>query len=187
MLLKWIKILLIVCLAPVTMGLMILYLDITSASFSIAFNFALMFWFAIVDAQFKPSLNSSYFDTLPFEKDGKFYRMLGVEWYQAVLVKSGWEKLRQKQTPVRKSLHDIRAYERATRVTEMGHLVVGAIVLVLTTYVLIAYSIRDALWLIFTNLFLNIYPVLLQRYIRPRFRRMIERFEKAAVSSNAVS
>ena len=183
MLIKWVKILLVVCSTLVTMGLMLRFMNVTSAAFSLAFNFALMFWVSILETQLKPALDSTYFNALPFETEGKLYRMLGIEWYRAILVKSGWEKLRQKATPIRKSLHDFQAYERASRVAEAGHLVAGVIVLIVTGYVVLTYSLRGALWLILFNTFLNIYPVLLQRYIRPRLRRMIEKLQKSQLVS----
>lgn len=185
MLFKWVKILLIVCLASITISLMLLHLDITSGAFSIGFNFALMFWFTILESQLKPTLDSRYFNSYPFEKQGKLYRILGIEWYRAILVKSGWEKIRQQQTPIKKSLSDFQAYERGTRVAEVGHMVVAAIVLIVNGYVLVAYSAGDAIWLFVSNLFLNVYPVLLQRYTRPRLRRMIEKFKTADISTYA--
>ncbi|MGV3560885.1 MAG: hypothetical protein ACO1O2_22185 [Larkinella arboricola] len=177
------KILLVVCLATVTTSLMFLYLDSTSAAFSIAFNFILMMWFTILESLLKPSLNSPYFNPRPFEKQGKLYRILGVEWYRAILIKSGWEKIRQQQTPIKKDLRGMLAYERATRVAEVGHIVVGGLVLIVTGYVLLTHSAGAALWLILSNIFLNLYPVLLQRYTRPRLRRMIERFRPEATTS----
>jgi len=183
MLLKRVKILLTVCLAPVTIGLMLHYMDITSGAFSIAFNFALMFWFSLLESQLNPPLDAPYFNSQPFEKQGKLYRVLGVEWYRAILVKSGWERLRQQGTPIKKSLRDIRAYERGSRVAEAGHFVVGVIVLIVNVYVLFAYSALAGRWLLLSNLFLNIYPVLLQRYTRPRLRHVIERFERSERAS----
>lgn len=179
MLFKQAKILLTACLALATIILMLRYMPVTSAAFGFGFNFALMFWFSILESQLRPALDSPYFDSRPFEKQGKFYRMFGVEWYRAILTKSGWERLRQQQMPIRKSLGDFQAYERGTRVAEIGHLIVGIIVLIVTGYVLFAYSVRDTRWLILFNIFLNVYPVLLQRYTRPRLQRMIERFKTA--------
>lgn len=62
MLFKWVKILLIACLAPVAVNQMLLYLDITSVGFGVGINFALMFWFSIFELQLKPALNGRYFD-----------------------------------------------------------------------------------------------------------------------------
>jgi len=177
MLLKWVKIVLLVCLATATLSLMLLYMDITSGAFSLGFNFALMFWFTILESQLRPTLHSRYFNSYPFEKQGALYRMLGIEWYRAILIKSGWEKIRQQQTPIKKSLSDFQAYERGTRVAEVGHIVVAVIVLIVNGYVLFAYSARNAIWLLVFNILLNVYPVLLQRYTRPRLQRMIEKFK----------
>ncbi|MGG7665207.1 hypothetical protein [Dyadobacter sp. BHUBP1] len=184
MLIKRVKILVIVCLAVVTTGLMLRYMDITSAAFSFGLNFAMMFWVSILEPQLKPALDSPYFDSFPFEKEGKLYRMLGVEWYRAILTKSGWEKLRQKATPIRKSLTDFQAYERAGRVAEVGHLAAGVVVLIITGYVAVTYSVRGAIWLIVFNVFLNFYPVLLQRYTRPRLLRIIEKLQKGLLVTN---
>ncbi|MFC5411901.1 hypothetical protein ACFPMF_21435 [Larkinella bovis] len=183
MLLKWVKVLLIVCLATLTISLMLRYLDVTSVAFSIGVNFALMFWFTLLESQLKPTLNASYFNAYPFEKQGKLYRMLGIEWYRAILIKSGWEKIRQQQTPIKKSLADFQAYERASRVAEVGHLVIGTIVFLLAGYVVLAYSALDALGLIVSNLFLNVYPILLQRYTRPRLQRVIEKLRTVYTGS----
>lgn len=186
MLLKWVKMLLMIGLALFTVSLMFLYMKVTSAAFSIALNFALMFWFSIIESQVKPALNSSYFNAYPFEKNGKLYRIFGVEWYRAILTKSGWERLRQQQMPIKKSLGDFQAYERGTRVAEAGHLIVGIIVLIVTGYVLVAYSARDTRWLLLFNILLNFYPVLLQRYTRPRLRRMIERFKTGGAATASI-
>lgn len=184
MLIKWVKILVIVCLAVTTTGWMLRYMDVTSAAFSFGLNFAMMFWVSILESQLKPALDSSYFNARPFEKEGKLYQMLGIEWYRAILTKSGWEKLRQKSTPIRKSLHDFQAYERGSRVAEAGHLLAGVVVFIVTGYVAVTYSARDAMWLFVFNVFLNVYPVLLQRYTRPRLLRMIEKLEKSLLVTN---
>ena len=176
MVLKWLKVLLVVCAAPTAISLMFFYLDITSASFSIALNFSLMMWVTILESQLKPSLASRYYYPYSFEKQGELYRILGIAWYRAILVKTGWEKLRQQHTPITKSLQNVLAYERASRVAEAGHMVVGIIVLGITGYVSTAYSVADARWLILFNILLNVYPVLLQRHIRPRLQRTIARF-----------
>ncbi len=68
MLPKWVKILFLVCLAVGTIILFLLYLDVTSAAFSIGFNFVLMFWFTILESQINPSLKSAYFAPFPLEK-----------------------------------------------------------------------------------------------------------------------
>ena len=176
MVLKWLKVLLVVCAAPAAISLMFFYLDITSASFSIVLNFSLMMWVTILETQLKPSLASRYYYPYSFEKQGEVYRVVGITWYRAILLKTGWEKLRQQQTPITKKLQNVVAYERASRVAEAGHMVVGIIVLGITGYVSLAHSLADARWLILFNVLLNVYPVLLQRHIRPRLQRTIARY-----------
>ncbi|OZI08726.1 hypothetical protein BWI93_07685 [Siphonobacter sp. BAB-5385] len=179
MFLKWVKLVPIVSRGAISTSFMFRYLDVTSVAFSVALNFFLMFWVTLFESQWKPGLQSAYFNPYPFEKQGKVYRWLGVEGYQAILTKSGWEKLRQQQTPIKKDLQAFLAYERASRVAEASHVVMAGIILLITGYVVAVYSIRDALWLIVFNLFFNIYPILLQRYTRPRLQRMIRKFKVA--------
>ncbi len=181
--LQWMKVVLIILLAAVSVALMIRYLDITSIACSFALNFVLMFWFTLFESQLKPGLNSRYFQSAPFEKQGHLYRMLGVEAYRAVLTKIGWEKMRQQQTPIKKNLSSLQAYERASRVAETGHLVIGFLVLVLTGYVALTHSLAEARWLILFNVLFNIYPILLQRYTRPRLQGTIRRFQSARTVS----
>ncbi|WP_461139662.1 glycosyl-4,4'-diaponeurosporenoate acyltransferase CrtO family protein [Spirosoma pomorum] len=142
-----------------------------------------MFWFTVLESQLKPAFTSRYFDSYPFEKCGKVYQALGIEWYRALLIKIGWDKIRQQQTPIKKDVTNFIAYERATRISEAGHLIIAIIVFLVTCYILFTYSILNARWLILSNIFFNIYPILLQRYTRPTIQRIISKFSSVELNS----
>jgi len=178
---KWV----IVLLITVSILVLILkFLDLTSIAFSLVLNFALMFCFTVAEAQLKPALSSSYFDAFPFEKQGKIYELLGVHGYRWLLKVSGWEKITQQANPVKKTIVALQQYERATRVSETGHALIATTVMGITVYVLVSYSALDAIWLILSNILLNVYPMLVQRYNRPRLRKAIKRLQ--AISTRFV-
>ncbi|WP_146153618.1 glycosyl-4,4'-diaponeurosporenoate acyltransferase CrtO family protein [Adhaeribacter arboris] len=140
-----------------------------------------MFWITVAESQLHPSLHSAYFNNHAFEKSGKIYAALGVHWFRWLLVISGWEKLSQKNNPVRKTLPALQQFERATRVSEFGHSVIAIIIFALTVFVCIKYSVKEAFWLILFNVLLNIYPILVQRYNRPRLRRLVQKLQQPSV------
>lgn len=151
--------------------------NITSLSFSITLNFLLMLWISIVEPILKPPLDSPLFNSFPFEKEGEIYKYLGVQFYRKLLVKSGWERKRKKEAPIRKSLDSLRFYEYKTRGSEFGHGIIAIIVMAITIYVCITYSVIEGMWLIATNVLLNVYPMIVQRYNRPRIRKVIKKLE----------
>jgi hypothetical protein len=153
-------------------------LDLTSVFFSWTLNFSLMFCYSVIESQLKPSLQSTYFTSKAFEQQGKIYTLLGVLIYRKFLVCTHWEKLSQKANPVKKSLEALRKYEHATRVSEFGHTLIALVVLVFTVYVSMKYSAKEAVWLFLFNILLNIYPIMVQRYNRPRVQRVLQ---KAAI------
>ncbi|MGA0560560.1 hypothetical protein ACO2Q8_28100 [Larkinella sp. VNQ87] len=150
-------------------------MSVTSPLFSWVVNFALMFWFTIIESQFKPKLDYRYFASYPFEKEGKLYNSLGVHVYRRFLRLVGWEKQSRMANPVKKALPALQQCERATRVSELGHTLIALIVLGITVFVAIKYSLAGTVWLLVFNVLLNIYPILVQRYNRPRYTRAIRR------------
>jgi hypothetical protein len=173
--LKWI----IVWITTLGVGLLILFpfMSMSSLSYSIALNFTLMIWMSIAETLLIPELKASYFNSYPFEEEGKIYTYLGVHLFRKLLVLSGWEKSRKKETPIRKSLIILEYYEYRTRASEFGHIIIAIIIVFITVYVFTVSSLKDTIWLIITNILLNIYPILVQRYNRPRVGRVIKKLK----------
>lgn len=173
--LKWI----VVWITTLGVGLLILFpfMSMSSLAYSLALNFTLMIWMSIAETLLIPELKASYFNSHPFEEEGKIYTYLGVHLFRKLLVLSGWEKSRKKETPIRKSLIILEYYEYRTRASEFGHIIIAIIIVFITVYVFMAFSLKDTIWLIITNILLNIYPILVQRYNRPRVGRVIKKLK----------
>jgi len=173
--LKWVIVLITTC----GIGLFVLFpiMDMNTLSYSIAVNFSLMIWMSVVETLLIPELKSSYFNSHPIEEQGKVYEYLGVNFFRKLLLISGWERSRKKETPIRRSLILLEYYEYRTRASEFGHTIIAIIIAFITVYVCLAYSFADTKWLIILNIFLNIYPIMVQRHNRPRVRRVIKKLK----------
>ena len=167
----WLKTLLATALTvvlSVTFGRMFSF---TTFAFAWGLNFMLMGWYTYLISLFAPGLNTSYFKPQPFEQGGKIYRYLGVHLYRRLLVLVGWEKISRQANPIRNNLSDLRTCEYNTRVAELGHTLIALLVLALTPVVCRSWD--EAKWLLITNLLLNVYPIVVQRYNRPRYHRLL--------------
>ena len=148
-----------------------------SLVYSILLNFLLMIWMSIVETLLKPELKSSYFNSFPIEREGRIYKYIGVHFFRKLLVVSGWERSRKKENPIRQSLNSLEYYEYRTRTSEFGHTIIAIIIFIISVYVCMTYSYKNILWLTFFNIFFNIYPITIQRYNRPRVRRVIKKLK----------
>ncbi len=122
---------------------------------------------------FQPRLKSNYFKTKKWEGKGKIYKTFGVNQFRQILVWVGWEKLIKASNPVKKNLVALNQMEYRTRQSEFGHLIIFFIVIIFNLVVIFKYSIIQSLWLFFLNIVLNVYPIVVQRYNRPRLRNLI--------------
>lgn len=147
----------------------------TGFSFAWVFNFILMIWYTYLDSLFNWKLKSKYFETKSFEKGGSIYEYSGVNYYRKLLVLVGWEKISRKNNKILNDRKSLELAEYGSKSSETGHSVIFLIVLVVTF--LVANSLRQAFWLILINLLLNLYPVFVQRYNRPRYQRILQKME----------
>ncbi|MCJ7690662.1 MAG: hypothetical protein MUO60_15290 [Clostridiaceae bacterium] len=172
---KWIIVL--ITTGGVVLFILFPVMNMTSILYSITLNFILMIWMSIVQTLLKLELKSSYFNSHSIEDEGRIYKCFGVNFFRKLLVLSGWERSRKKETPIKKSLIILEYYEYRTRASEFGHIIIAIIIALTSVYVCIAYSFKETIWLIFFNIFMNIYPIIAQRYNRPRVRRVIKKLK----------
>ena len=121
-------------------------------------------------------LNIPYFNEKVWEAKGKIYRQLGINYFRKLLVFTTWEKLNKKTKPVEKSEQAISYLYYRSKQDELGHLIIFVIVSGFTIFVTIKFGIIKALSLFFLNILLNLYPIFLQRYNRPRLERIMRKF-----------
>ncbi len=133
-------------------------------------HFLMMAWISGVLDAVQPRLDGAWFRVRP--REPRVYRRLGVVAYRKALRRVGWDRLggRHVFDGTRASL---AALDRQTRMSETGHLVVGAVG---TAMVLVAAALQAwdaAAWLLAVNVVLHAYPVMLQRFTRSRVRRLL--------------
>jgi hypothetical protein len=154
------------------------YMGVQGFLFAWVLNFMLMMFVLMFTETLKSACTSNYFQEKNWEQKGKIYEQLGIHHFRKLLVIVGWEKLNKKENPVKNNLAALVHLEYRTKQSELGHLIIFFIVGGFSIYVAIRYSFSASAWLIFLNLVLNFYPILLQRYNRPRLQRAIQIFQR---------
>ena len=161
--------------------LVMLWKGLSSFLFAWILNFMLMITVLFCTQLTKPRLASTYYNSKKWEMEGKIYEWIGVNLFRKLLVWMGWEKLNKKTNPVKKKPSALIHLEYSTRQSEFGHLVIFFIVSSFTIYVAIRFGITKSLWLLSLNVILNIYPIILQRYNRPRIHKLIMQYPQKHV------
>lgn len=136
-------------------------------------NLMLMLCLQAFTGTVQPGLTADYYALRKWESGGRIYKYVGVNIYRKLLVWVGWERLNKKERPVNKSPEALKNLEYASRQSEFSHLIIFMIVMVLSLYVAVTFGIRKAAWLLILNILLNLYPIMVQRYNRPRFKRVL--------------
>ncbi len=169
-----ITILLLLALAAITsVCILVNYIKMDSFSFAWALNFLLMLCVFAFTGILKSPLTSSYYLPKEWERGGKLYKLLGIDFFRKLLVVIGWEKLTKKSNPVEKNSEALAKLYYQTKKSELDHLIIFLIVLGFTIFVALDFEPARSLWLLTLNVLLNLYPIFLQRYNRPRVERLI--------------
>ncbi|MES2811296.1 MAG: hypothetical protein V4670_02395 [Bacteroidota bacterium] len=149
------------------------YIGVKGFLFAWSLNFMLMMCVFAFTETLKANFTSGYYKEKVWEHKGKIYENLGINLFRKLLVLVGWEKLNKKANPVKNNLDALTHLEYRTKQSELGHLIIFFIVLGFTVYVAMKYGFIESLWLLLLNTILNVYPILLQRYNRPRLNKAI--------------
>jgi len=171
---KTLTISLIPIITVVMVYYLVSYVGIQGFLFAWILNFMLMMCVFIFTETLKPELQSDYYNQKRWERKGKIYESLGINIFRKLLVWAGWEKLNKKANPVEKNSKALIHLEYRTRQSEFGHLIIFFIVMGFNIYNALKFGIAASLWLLVLNIVLNLYPVFLQRYNRPRLKRAID-------------
>lgn len=149
------------------------YIGMQGFAFAWALNFLLMACVLTFTETLKGQLASRYYKEKPWEQGGKIYLSLGINLFRKLLVWIGWEKLNKKSNPVDKNIDALMHLLYRTKQSELGHLIILIIVFGFNVFVAFKFGIGKSLWLLILNIVFNLYPILLQRYNRPRIERAI--------------
>jgi hypothetical protein len=149
------------------------YIKMDGFPFAWVLNFLLMFFVVFFTGALKSELTSSYYDEKNWERRGKIYEDLGINFFRKVLVLTGWEKVIRKSNPIEKNTKDLINLHYQTKKSELDHTIILLIVLGFNVFVAFKFGVVKSLWLLLLNVLLNLYPIFLQRYNRPRIERAI--------------
>jgi hypothetical protein len=170
---KYLRVCLVLLFAICFVMAVALWKGLYSFLFAWVLNLMLMMVVLYINQTFKPKLKSTYYNAKKWEDNGKIYEWFGVHVFRKVLVWVGWEKLHKDANPVKKNLDALEHLEYNTRQSEFGHLIIFFIVLLPTIFVWFYNGFIQSLWLIILNIILNIYPIYVQRYNRPRLQKLL--------------
>ncbi|MEQ8667907.1 MAG: hypothetical protein RIC12_01980 [Pirellulales bacterium] len=120
----------------------------------------------------------SYFAPQRFEREGRIYRWTGIQLLVALFRLTGYERLMRKNIPVRYDLEALRKYADSTRGADVIHMLSGICTAVFTIAMGLRYPLLSTKGIWLGNVLVNLYPVMLQRYNRPRVERLIRRLER---------
>jgi hypothetical protein len=147
-----------------------------SVSFALLANFMLLDWVAVVSMLITKErrfyLPQKYYKTKSFEKRGHIYKYVGVHYFKKLVAKGFLANLASIRFDGKRALID--SYYRETQWGELLHLFMFVIIDLLALYALVQGWYNAILNLMFFNLLLNGYPVLLQRYNRFRLEKVMQ-------------
>lgn len=170
---KRLILILIVILTIASTYALVKYIRMDGFSFAWALNFLLMLGVVVFTETLKSPLTSSYYNEKEWERGGKIYEALGINFFRKLLVGIGWERLNKKSNPVKNNSGALMHLRDQTKKSELGHLIILFIVLGFNIFVACQFGVLKSLWLLILNVLLNLYPIFLQRYNRPRIERAI--------------
>jgi glycosyl-4,4'-diaponeurosporenoate acyltransferase len=117
----------------------------------------------------------TYFKPKPIEyyREATIYDLVGIRIYKKYLPSTGvlvrrWRRIKQINFERASRTDELYKYERKTRNYEWRHLIGIIILIVLTLLIDRRFSVFDWVFISLLNLFVNIYPIFLQRYNRIR-------------------
>lgn len=163
----------IAVITVILVGGLVHYIGVQGFLFAWSLNFMLMACTFTFTETLKNELTFSYFNDKAWELRGKIYESFGINIYRKLLVLIGWEKLNKKSNPMEKNTKALMHLHYRTKQAELGHLIIFIIVIGFNIFVAFKFGILKSLWLLVLNILFNLYPVLLQRYNRPRLERAI--------------
>jgi hypothetical protein len=159
-----------------------------SISFALLANFLVLDWVAVVSTLLNKErrfyLPQKYYSAKRFEKNGQIYRYIGVHYFKKLVAKGFLANLASIRFEGKHSRID--SYYRQTQWGELLHLIMFLFIFLLAIYALIRRLYNAFLHLMFFNILLNGYPVLLQRYNRFRLDKVMKLRDSIAIKRSNI-
>jgi hypothetical protein len=149
------------------------YVGMQGFLFAWILNLMLMMCVYHFTESLKSNFSANFYEEKTWEDRGKVYELLGINFFRKLLLWIGWEKLNKKANPIEKNTEALNLLLHRTKQSELGHIIIFIIVMGFTVFVAVKHGIHESLWLLGLNILLNLYPIFLQRFNRPRYVRAI--------------
>ena len=139
-------------------------------------NWLAMSWMAVIWQVVNFSFAPSYYHTKPCEHTGQVYERLGVRLFKK-LVRRGPLSIFSPtlRFPKEKTVPALQGLLSEMRRAETGHALIFVLVLLFAGYMLLKGWLDAVVWTMLFNIFINGYPVMLQRYNRIKLQELIYR------------
>jgi hypothetical protein len=170
---KYLLLILITAFTISAICALVYYIRMDRFSFAWALNFLLMLCVLAFTTALKSQLTWPYFNEKSWERRGKIYERFGIDFYRKLLVWTGWEGLNRKSNPIEKNTKSLMNLHYQTKKSELDHVIILLVVLGFNFFVAFKFGVLKSLWLLLLNVLLNLYPIFLQRYNRPRIEKAI--------------
>ena len=130
-------------------------------------------------------LPEQYYRPRPFELNGVLYERLGIRFYKRWMMNGDYmNRFRRRFLPdyrVIASCDSMRQFETRARTYEKGHLMWFTVTVLAGIYAIVMSSYILALCLFISSLVTQLYPAILQRYLRTRISKCLDRRTLAKV------
>lgn len=169
------KILILIC-AAAALVLSVFWLARATESWNwasaLAANWFVAVWFASLTLLVPLWIPKRYYQIGDFEKTGRIYEMLGVVFFLRI-IRRGPLHILAADFEYGGKREYLPVLEQYTRRSEAIHVYAFSTSLLLAAYALYNGWFISAAWLLVSNIPLNVYPVMLQRYNRLRLQKVI--------------
>jgi hypothetical protein len=128
-------------------------------------------------------LPPSYYQVSRFERTGRFYEAVGVRFFRNFVpdgdLANRWRRHHEPNFRVIRNRRFAAAFVRRTELSERSHLVLLAMGVLSAAFALAIGWWGWAIYISVGNVFVHVYPVLLQRYTRSRIERISSRHRRS--------
>ena len=145
-------------------------------------NWLTMSWMAVIGQVVHFTFAPGYYGVRPFERTGQVYERLGIHLFKR-LVRRGPLSIFSPtlRFPKERTVSALQALLNEMRKAETGHALIFVLVLLFVGYGLLKGWLDAVAWMLLFNIFINGYPIMLQRYNRIKLQELVDQHVMEAV------
>lgn len=126
------------------------------------------FTFFLFEVWLKIRFNAKYYEVSP--KEIKWYRALRVAWFRWLLIHTPLKWMNQRIRPDSRNISQTVYFMNEAETAHAINFFIAVAIALSTSLV----HVQLSFWLLFINIFTNIYPIMVQRYNRHRIQQLLQ-------------